>query len=159
MDNLKNDIERVEKSVIKYIYLKYIQDLPLSEVLVESVNLDVKRTNKILNKDAYKNYSKNILTLKRKCNIIDQKELIREDMELMAISDKAYESNPREFKASNFDILPDILRCSFIRKHHHRFSRCRNRISNDDSDVCKKHEESENIYLDAYNELLEKLGY
>lgn len=110
-----------------------------------------------LDKLQYREFRKNIFKLKRICFVISQDEIIRDDIKTMNIADKAYDKNPRDFKCSNFDLPPDVLRCSFIRKHHHRYYRCRNQISNNDSDVCKKHEESENIYYDQYNELCEKL--
>ena len=75
----------------------------------------------------------------------------------MTLANEAYEENSREFKLGDFELPPDVLRCSFIRKHHHRYYRCRNPNMNKDSDVCKKHENSENIYYDNYNDLLEKI--
>ena len=116
------------------------------------------RRYKIQDPYRYTLFKKNIFTQKRSCAVISQEELIRDDLYTMKLADTAYECNPKEFRTSNFDIPPDVLRCSFIRKHHHRYIRCKNRISCDDSDVCKKHENNENIYLDAYNDLLETLG-
>ncbi len=111
---------------------------------------------KIRDKKIYRLYLKNIFNHKRKCFVINQEDLIHDDLRTMEIANKAYERNPKEFKISNFNLPPDVLRCSFIRKHNHRYYRCKNRISGDDSDVCKKHEEHENIYYDKYNELLEQ---
>jgi hypothetical protein len=116
------------------------------------------RKYKIQDPYRYTLFKKNIFTQKRSCAVISQEELIKNDIHTMKLADKAYERNPKEFQTSNFDIPPDVLRCSFIRKYHHRYIRCKNRISCDDSDVCKKHEECENIYLDSYNDLLETLG-
>ena len=113
---------------------------------------------KVLDKLAYNLYRKNIFHQSRSCFILNQNDLIREDIQLMALADKAYEEHPAEFKFGNFDLPPDVLRCSFIRKHHHRYCRCRNPIMNKDSDICKKHENSANIYYDNYNDLLEKIG-
>ena len=118
-----------------------------------------KSTRKIFDKEHYKAFKKNIFAQTRSCAVLNQYDIIKDDLRTMEIADKAYERNPKEFKISNFDIPPDVLRCSFIRKHHHRLYRCKNRISNDDSDLCKKHEECENVYYDKYNELLEQLGY
>lgn len=112
---------------------------------------------KVLDKLAYNLYRKNIFHQSRSCFTLNQNDLIREDIQLMALADKAYEEHPAEFKLGNFDLPPDVLRCSFIRKHHHRYCRCRNPIMNKDSDICKKHENSENIYYDNYNDLLEKI--
>jgi hypothetical protein len=127
---------------------------------VQHVNKEKEKTKNIrpkIDELQFKEFRKNIFKLKRSCFTISQDELIRDDIRTMSIADTAYERNPREFKCSNFDLPPDVLRCSFIRKHHHRYYRCRNKIANNDSDVCKKHEESENIYYDQYNELCEKL--
>jgi hypothetical protein len=122
----------------------------------EETRDDTKRCNKILDNDKYKMYIKNVFTQSRSCAVINQNDIIKDDLQTMEIANKAYESNPKAFKISNFGIPPDVLRCSFIRKHHHRYYRCKKRISSNDSDVCKKHEECENIYYDKYNELLEQ---
>lgn len=113
---------------------------------------------KVLDKLAYTLYRKNIFHQSRSCFTLNQNDLIREDIRLMTLADKAYEKHPEIFKTNDYELPPDVLRCSFIRKHHHRYYRCRKTIMNKDSDVCKTHEKSENIYYDNYNDLLESLG-
>lgn len=129
-------------------------------LVVQNIKVKLKNTvisPKVLDKLAYTVYCKNIFHQSRSCFTLNQNDLIREDIRLMTLADKAYEEHPAEFKLGNFDLPPDVLRCSFIRKHHHRYYRCRNPIMNKDSDICKKHENSENIYYDNYNDLLEKI--
>ena len=213
MDRVSRDINRLENSVARYIYIKYIQDRvadpvvePVVEAVVEAVEAVVEpvvepvveeaeakeessdassssssddeaieeaakdiveqpkiKTNakakvarpKVLDKVAYTIYRKNIFHQSRRCFALNQDEIIREDIRIMTLADKAYEKHPVEFKMGDFELPPDVLRCSFIRKHHHRYYRCRNQIMNKDSDICKKHENSENIYYDNYNDLLE----
>jgi hypothetical protein len=147
MEILVKDINNLENTIAKYIYNKYIDN---------NKNLAIKNINEI-NKKKYKIYLQNIFEFKRKCFVLNQEDIIRDDLKTMNIADKALERNPDKFNVSNFDIPPDILRCSYIRKYHHRYYRCKNRISNDDSDVCKTHENSENIYYDNYNDILEQL--
>ena len=113
---------------------------------------------KVLDKTAYTIYRKNIFHQSRSCFALNQNDLIREDIQIMTFADKAYEEHPDEFKVGDFDLPPNVLRCSFIRKHHHRYYRCKNKIMNNDTDICKKHENRENIYYDNYNDLLDSLN-
>jgi hypothetical protein len=113
---------------------------------------------KVVDKVLYTIYCKNIFHQSRSCFTLNQNDLIREDIQIMTLADKTYAENPSAFKIGDFKLPPDVLRCSFIRKHHHRYYRCRNQIINKDSDICKKHENSENIYYDNYNDLLEALN-
>jgi hypothetical protein len=189
MEKLSRDINSLENSVAKYIYIKYIQEHALDQVFEnkdsssssssssydndnndnndnnvvkplkpkQKPNIKVARL-KVLDKTAYTIYCKNIFHQSRSCFALNQDDLIREDIRIMRLADKAYEEHPVEFKVGDFELPPDILRCSFIRKHHHRYYRCRNQIMNKDNDICKKHENSENIYYDNYNDLLESLN-
>ena len=141
MEILVKDINNLENTIARYIYDKYIDN----------------NKNLAIDEKTYKMYLQNIFEFKRKCFVLNQEDIIRDDLKTMTIADKALERNPDKFNVSNFDIPPDILRCSYIRKYHHRYYRCKHRISNDDSDVCKKHENSENIYYDNYNDILEQL--
>jgi hypothetical protein len=97
-----------------------------------------------------------VFDLERHSFRILQEDVLKEDLKQMTIADKAYELNPTNFNTKEYDCLPDVLRCTYIRKHKHRYYRCQNKTINDDHDICKKHENSENIYIDKYNELLEK---
>jgi len=190
MEKLRRDINSLENSVAKYIYIKYIQERALDQVFEnkdssssssssscssscsssssdnddkvaeplkpkQKPKIKVARP-KVLDKTAYTIYCKNIFYQSRSCFALNQEDLIREDIRIMTLADKAYEEHPVEFKVGDFDLPPDVLRCSFIRKHHHRYYRCRNQIIN--KDKCKKHENSENIYYDNYNDLLELLN-
>lgn len=180
MDTLSRNINSLENSVAKYIYIKYIQEQaqipndivnqenPEESVVDNSSSSDsgdelkvITKTKvirpKVFDKSAYNIYLKNIFHQSRSCFTLNQDDLIREDVRIMTLADKAYEEHPVEFKVGNLDLPPDVLRCSFIRKHHHRYYRCRNVIMNKDSDICKKHENQENIYYDNYNELLDKI--
>jgi len=203
MERLSKDINKIEKSVARYIYIKYIQEKGTAPALEngaartdassdagsdagsdassdagsdsnsdadddeDTVEIELSKPKpkpktkkarpKILDKAAYTAYQKNIFHQSRSCFTLNQDDLIREDIRIMTLADEAYEEHPSEFKVGDFELPPDVLRCSFIRKHHHRYYRCRNQIMNKDSDVCKKHENSENIYYDNYNDLLEKL--
>jgi hypothetical protein len=200
MDRLSRDINRLENSVARYIYIKYIQDraaeptveptvvkddssdggsssyssddeameevedpqLPKSKPkpkLKAKAKLKAKVARpKVLDKVAYTIYRKNIFHQSRSCFALNQNDIIREDIRVMELADKAYEKHPNAFNVGDFELPPDVLRCSFIRKYHHRYYRCRNKIINKDSDICKKHENSENIYYDNYIDLLESLS-
>lgn len=146
MDKLSQDINRLENNVARYIYIKYIQDktIELSNATQESsdattdANSKVKVVRpKVLDKFAYTIYRKNIFYQSRNCFALNQNDLIQEDIRIMKLADKAYEKHPANFKVLDFDLLPDVLRCSFIRKHHHRYYRCKNHIMNNDIDICK----------------------
>ena len=75
----------------------------------------------------------------------------------MEIADEQYDKDPKTFKARQFNSLPDIKRCSYIRKHKNKYKRCANGILDDDSDMCYKHIKSKNMYWDKYCEVLESL--
>ena len=195
MEQLSRDIKRLENSIARYIYIKYIQEREIANALEkeESSNsscsdddednddeddddddevVEIPTSNakskakskakvvrtKVLDKGAYTIYCKNVFYQSRSCFALNQNDLIREDIQIMTLADKAYEEHPDEFKVGNFDLPPNVLRCGFIRKYHHRYYRCKNQIMNKDSDICKKHKNCENIYYDNYNELLESLG-
>lgn len=202
MERLSRDINRLENSVARYIYIKYIQavdTVPVVDVAivdaggddagdgasssededkdeeeeekekavgkgtrkgksVEKVKAKAARP-KVLDKAAYEVYRKNIFYHSRSCFVLNQDDLIREDIRIMNLADEAYDESPDGFKMSDYELPPDVLRCSFIRKHHHRYYRCRNAIMNKDSDICKKHENRDNIYYDNYNDILERLGF
>jgi hypothetical protein len=183
MDIISNDIKRIENSIAKYIFKKYIMSKPISnkqinnrdsssnsnsnndsnndsnsdngikDVILDETNINV--SNKFNNK-LYKLYCQQIFDLERHSFRILQDDVIKEDLKQMTIADKAYDINPKEYNINNNDILPDVLRCTYIRKYKNRYYRCKNKVINDDYDVCKKHENTENIYIDKYNQLLEQ---
>jgi len=109
-----------------------------------------------INIKLYKLYLQKIFDLERHSFRILQDDVLKEDLKNMAIADKAYNINPKNFNPKDYNSLPDVLRCTYIRKYKHRYYRCHNKIINDDNDICKKHENCENIYIDKYNELLEQ---
>jgi hypothetical protein len=109
-----------------------------------------------INIKLYKLYLQKIFDLERHSFRILQDDVLKDDLKNMAIADKAYNINPKNFIPKDYNSLPDVLRCTYIRQHKHRYYRCQNKIINDDNDICKKHENCENIYIDKYNELLEQ---
>jgi len=129
------------------------KDITDADSVVE-INEEEKIDKKFDN-NLYKLYLQRIFDLERHSFRILQEDVLTKDLKNMAIADKAYELNPKKFNPMEYDSLPDVLRCSFIRKYKHRYYRCKNKIINDDSDICKKHENCENIYIDRYNELLD----
>lgn len=133
------------------------------EIVVETESVDsvaevAAKVNTEVNTEVdnklYKIYLQRIFDFERHLFRILQDDVLKEDLKKMEIADKAYELNPNNFNPMEYDSLPDVLRCTFIRKYKHRYYRCKNRVINNDSDICKKHENSENIYIDRYNELL-----
>ena len=150
MDIVVKNIKSIENSVSKYIFNKYIYHI--------SSNDDINEKDDI-NK-AYKHFQNRIFYRGCKFARLDQNNELLNDLKNMNIADEAYKKlnyNRKLFKIKDYNILPDILRCSYIRKHHHKLHRCCNIIMNDDSDVCAVHEFSENIYFDKYNDLIENL--
>ena len=120
-------------------------------------NIDERVELGISNRQEYKNYLKTIFHSDRKTGVINQITELKKDLDDMTKADSAYTRNADKFNPQLYDSLPDVMRCTYIRKHHHRYYRCKNKIANDDSDVCKKHLECENIYYDAYNDLVESV--
>lgn len=114
------------------------------------------KINQTINTKLYKLYLQKVFDLERHSFRILQEDVLKEDLKNITIADKAYELNPNNFNPKEYDSLPDILRCTYIRKYKHRYYRCQNKIINDDHDICKKHENCENIYIDIYNNLLDK---
>ena len=75
----------------------------------------------------------------------------------MDLADKVFDKAPEKFKRREYDSLPDVKRCTFIRKHKNKYIRCAMSITddgNDDNDVCYKHESSINMYWDNYCRLI-----
>ena len=128
---------------------------PKQPSAINADNIDERVERGIFNRQEYKNYLKTIFHSDRKVGVINQFTELKKDLDDMAKADSAYSRNADKFNPQLYDSLPDVMRCTYIRKHHHRYYRCKNKIANDDSDVCKKHLESENIYYDTYNDLVE----
>ena len=153
MDDLVKSLNRVENYTAKYIFNKYIkQDLG---------NSTRKHDMQDLITPSYKEFTDIIFGLERKA-IITQDESLNEDLDNMDLADKVFEKAPEKFKRREYDSLPDVKRCTFIRKHKNKYIRCAMSISddgndgNDDgNDVCYKHESSVNMYWDNYCSFLE----
>lgn len=148
LSRLLKSFNRLDNYVAKYIYEKYIKNL----------QTDI-QSNMVNNDEEYKKYKKYINTIfsLERPRIITQKESLETDLSNMEIADEEYDKDPKEFKTSQFDSLPDIKRCSFIRKHKNKYKRCANGIVNDDSDMCYKHIESKNMYWDKWCKVLEEI--
>lgn len=142
MDTLLKSINRLENYTAKYIYKKYLSNF------LEEQNHD-------LASETFDKYLDTIFSKDRKA-IITQKEYLDMDLENMSVADKDYEMNPEQFKPNLYDSLPDIKRCSFIRKHKNKYKRCANSIMNKDEDMCYKHIEKPNMYWDRWCEVLEE---
>ena len=146
MDNLVKSLNRLENYTAKYIFNKYI---------CNSNNEDNKdEDNKEDDSISYKEFTDTIFGLERKA-IITQDESLNEDLDNMDLANKVFEKDPEKFKRRDYDSLPDIKRCTFIRKHKNKYIRCAMSITDDDSDVCYKHESSINMYWDNYCSFLE----
>ena len=102
------------------------------------------------------NFLKTIFNIERP-GIITQKESLETDLYKMDIADKAYDKDPKKFKLRQYESVPDVKRCSFIRKHKNKYKRCNIHVMNDDSDICYKHIDSPNIYWDRYCEVLDEI--
>jgi hypothetical protein len=148
LSRLLKSFNRLDNYVAKYIYEKYIKNLQ-TDIQSNMVNNDEEYKK-------YKTYINTIFSLERP-RIITQKESLETDLSNMEIADEEYDKDPKEFKTSQFDSLPDIKRCSFIRKHKNKYKRCANGIVNDDSDMCYKHIESKNMYWDKWCKVLEEI--
>ena len=150
MDDLVKSLNKVENYTAKYIFNKYI---------CNATNGD-KKDVPIKYKE-YKEYMDNIFGLERK-GIITQDEILNEDLDNMDLADKVFDKDPKNFKRREYESLPDVKRCTFIRKHKNKYIRCAMSIDddndyNDDSnynDLCYKHESSVNMYWDNYCSLL-----
>ena len=90
----------------------------------------------------------------RKC-IITQIDILEIDLAKLKIVDTIYNTDPSRFRIRDYDCLPDVKRCTFIRKHKNKYIRCCNLNMNDDEDVCYRHINIDNIYWDTYNKILE----
>ena len=150
MDDLVKSLNRIEKYAAKYIFNKYIYN---------ANNKDDKDED---NKDKsikYKEFTDTIFGLERK-SIITQDESLNEDLDNMDLADKVFDKDPEKFKRREYDSLPDVKRCTFIRKHKNKYIRCAMSITDDgnddNSDVCYKHESSVNMYWGNYCKLLKE---
>jgi ribosomal protein L17 len=146
MDDLVKSLNRVENYTAKYIFNKYINNTT--------------NTSENINKNKeYKQFIDNIFGLERKA-IITQDESLNEDLDNMDLADKVFEKAPEKFKRRDYDSLPDVKRCTFIRKYKNKYIRCAMSITDDgnddNSDVCYKHESSVNMYWDNYSSFLKK---
>ena len=142
---LLKSFNRLDNYIAKYIYKKYIeQDLenPARKSREPSSSLD--------------DFLKTIFNIERP-GIITQKESLETDLYKMDIADKAYDKDPKKFKLRQYESVPDVKRCSFIRKHKNKYKRCNIHVMNDDSDICYKHIDSPNIYWDRYCEVLDEI--
>ena len=166
MDELTRTLNKLENYVAKYIYKKYIEipDLPETQETTETTEtpenkyIKYKYSKKPQNIEEYNKYRHTIFSQKRKTRI-NQDEILNKYLANIEIADEDYELNSTNFKVRNYDSLPDILRCTFIRKHKNKYNRCCNKIVNNEVEMCYKHEDDKNIYVDKWNELIKaKLG-
>ena len=150
---LLTSFNKLDNYVSKYIYNKYIKKEETVEVTVEVI---VEETVEVTVEETLAQFLSNIINIDRP-SIITQKKSLETDLQNMEIADEEYDKDPVKFKIRQFDSLPDIKRCSFIRKHKNKYKRCANGIINDDSDMCYKHIESKNMYWDGYCKALEEI--
>ena len=171
MDETNENVSTILKSfnkldnyIAKYIYKKYIEtaadvesdDSDNSDDSVDLTPSPFKYSKKPNNQDDYTKYIHTIFNIERP-GIITQKESLETELENMAIADEAYDKDPKHFKSRQFDSLPYIKRCSYIRKHKNKYKRCNINVMNDDTDICYKHIDSPNMYWDRYCEVLEEI--
>lgn len=165
MDITAKHIYNLENSIARYIYKKYIhitndnnehEQIPDNENISNDDEHNLKEDNDNSSENKlYRLYIQNIFDLDRQSFRILQDDALKEDLYQMSIADKAYSLNPKIFNSSEYSSLPDILRCTYIRKHNHRYHRCKNKVIDDDNDTCKIHDNYYNIYLDNYNILVD----
>ena len=143
MDNLVKSLNRIENYTAKYIFNKYICNATDENNKDESIS--------------YKEFTDTIFGLERKA-IITQEEVLNEDLDNMDLADKVFDKAPEKFKRREYDSLPDVKRCTFIRKHKNKYIRCAMSITDDDNDdyndVCYKHKSSINMYWENYCKLI-----
>jgi hypothetical protein len=139
MDDIVKSINRIENYTAKYIFNKYICNTTDVEVITDDID--------------YKEFTDTIFGLERKA-IITQDESLNEDLDNMDLADKVFDKAPEKFKRREYDSLPDVKRCTFIRKHKNKYIRCAMSITDDDNDVCYKHESSINMYWENYCKLI-----
>ena len=187
IDTMAKHLFNIENNIARYIYNKYIipktitipnnitppeynisRDMKAVSAEVEAVSAEVEAGGvevvkmndkyiKIYKKTLYKKYLQTIFDFKRKTGRILQNDILKIDLHNIDIATKAYEHSPKTFNPNDYESLPDTLRCTFIRKSKHRYYRCKNKIINDDNDICKLHDNIDNIYFDKYNEICTKL--
>ena len=151
-------IHKLDNYIAKYIYKKYIENVEPVEPVepVDSEPSHYKYSKKSNNQEDYNKYIHSIFNIERP-GIITQKESLESNLDKMATADEAYDKDPKTFKARQFGSLPDIKRCSYIRKHKNKYKRCNINVMNDDTDTCYKHFDSPNMYWDRYCEVLDKI--
>jgi len=148
LSNLLKSFNKLDNNIIRYIYYKYLK---------KKINNSLQSSEeKEKEQEQYKQYINTIFSLVRPC-IITQKESLEIDLQNMEIANEEYGKNDSKFKSRQFDSLPDIKRCYFIRKHKNKYKRCAHGILNADSDMCYKHIDSINMYWDRYCEVLEEI--
>ena len=159
---LLKSFNRLDNYIAKYIYKKYIEqdlDNPARksrelEGLKPSQENPARKSKEPL--QSLDDFIKTIFNIDRP-RIISQKESLETDLYKMDIADKAYDKDPKNFKLRQYECVPDVKRCSFIRKHKNKYKRCKINVMNDDSDICYKHIDSPNIYWDRYCEVLDEI--
>jgi hypothetical protein len=143
LTNLLKSFTKIDNYVTKYIYQKYIEQ-------------KCGKNDESKNDEAYKQFLHTIFSLERPA-IITQKESLETDLQNMEIADEAYEKDPKTFKIRQYDSLPDVKRCSFIRKHKNKYKRCANGLLDDDSDMCYKHVNNPNMYWGSFCKITEEI--
>jgi len=143
---------KLDNYIAKYIYNKYIETSETSE---PNSSL-YKYSKKTINQEEYNKYINSIFNIERP-GIITQKDSLKIDLETMALADESYDKDPKNFKVRQFNRLPCLKRCSYIRKHKNKYKRCNINVMNDDTDTCYKHIDSPNMYWDKYCKALEEI--
>ena len=142
MEKLAKNINLIENGTAKYIFNKYIRNKKKPDASNDDIT--------------YEEFLDTIINKLRSSNVISQEQIIKEDIKKLELANEDYEQhNIVDFSKNGS--FPDVLRCTYIRKYKNKYSRCNNKIMDDDSDICYIHQYYENIYYDQYNELFEKI--
>ncbi len=146
---------------------EFEEDDEMEDTLRELENLKIeKQANEYMFNKLFNEFKKQICYSKRSIFMKIQNDEIKKDLEYMTIANEAYEhfkTNNKngkkvKFPFNDYKRLPDVIRCTYIRKKRHILIRCNNHNMNNDSIVCSKHEESENIYIDKYENIIDNLN-
>lgn len=131
-------IREIETKIAKYIFKSYIKD---------KCNI------------SQKEFMSKLFFISK--GIISQEELLKDELKLLDKATNEYNSYPDKYIANKKTVFgyPNNLRCNHIIYKNHKFTRCSNKIDEENGGdmFCLHHWDSDNPYDKDYQNLVKKL--
>ena len=155
-----NQVRAIERKIAKYIFKTYIKGKNLNEGNNGEKRDNDKNKETLTITVSEKEFMSKIFFKSR--GLITQTDYLTEELNNIAKADEEYLNYPEKYENRKKTVYgyPDDLRCQHIIYNRHKFTRCNNKVDEENGgDVfCLQHWDSENPYETNYKDLVDKLN-